>query len=186
MQGGPGCVTSASLVKPNQNHSEAGWAMLSAFSRQDLMPRWLFMICPFARCSSWNHQHQTHWGRRWAKHFTAVVSVRNCFTNLTAYFVIQRKKGRKGYSRRTQTIELPNYKQRISEVIIFLKVSSSYFSHFPGPDQKMRIFQCSNRTQTSWDLYCIRTQFFSASPVLVFTMEKFILRSLPSKKQYVL
>lgn len=39
MWGGPGCVTSASLEKPNQNRSEAEAAMLSASCRQHLMPR---------------------------------------------------------------------------------------------------------------------------------------------------
>lgn len=63
---------SSSLAKPNQNHSGAEWAMLSAFCRQNLVPKQLFMPCPFARCS-WNHQHQTHWDRHWAKYFTVVV-----------------------------------------------------------------------------------------------------------------
>lgn len=53
--GGPGCVTSAARVKPNQKHSEAEGAMLSAFCRQDLVPRQLFTPCPFARCCSWSH-----------------------------------------------------------------------------------------------------------------------------------
>lgn len=107
MQGGPGCVTSASLVKLNQNHSEAEWAMLFAFCRQNLMPRQLFMPCPFAKCCSRNHRHQTHWGRHWAKYFTVVVKwVLETASQTSAYFVIQRKERRKGYSRRTPTIKL--------------------------------------------------------------------------------
>lgn len=155
-------------------------------SEKRCLPRELFMPCPSARCCGWNHHHQTHWDRHWAKN-TALRSWVSETAPQTLQLILWYRGKREGYSR---GLKLSNCQtasrefQKFSYLPRFHCISSCYFSHFPG--QKMRVFECKNRTQTSQDPYCIIPQFFSASPVLVFTMEKFILRSLPSNKQYLL